>query len=476
MVQTLHKHELAFVVGYDSDLESHHARLSRIVRGAGPCAVLALVPESLREELSTDLLERHPGVIPVSVRSVSMTHVAQALAQRVEFRAFAFAGDRKPEGPLDLRWLPQAPLALTPWLPCITIRNDGLDQFSTPLLSWVATQELLKAIGEQIVSSSPADFHALSRSAESIDDRFGAVHWGSAMAAGAMQITETDEGENLRIRMRAQCHVPPRPLRNGMSVCAIIPHFQCEAYLHRAIRSLVQQSRRPDEIVVIHDGPEAPPIDIVRAFPGVTLMASVENVGPYCLVQSLINATRFDAYMLQDADDFSTVDRLSSTMDFGEQFQAELVGTQELRAFPEKERTVAFAYPIQAHLALAMRPVRPILHPSSLISRSLLEAIDGFSMGMRFTGDTEMHFRAFHVARLFNSPAFGYVRSIRQGSLTTARDTGIGSPARTKIWEQIETRYLRNQRAAHMGQKLELDPLAAAPDIGLVHLAGPKIL
>lgn len=467
--------EMAFVVGCDSNFDNLHHRLSLVSRGAGPRAVLAVVPEALREEMGPFLAERHPGVIRVDARSVSLTHVAQALAEPYEYRAFAFAGNRVAEGPLDFRWLPEAPLALAPWPPGITIPPDDSGQASTPVLSWLATRELLALIGKRIVSSSAADFGGLSRSAESLDGLFGDVHWGSAMAAGAMQATETEGAEVQRRRVLEERLVPPRPLHKRMSVCAVIPHYKCEAFLPRAIRSLLQQSRTPDEIVVLHDGPDAPPVDIVRSFPGVTLLASVENVGPYCLVQSLINTTHFDAYMLQDADDFSTVDRLSLTLDYGERFQAELAGTQELRILSEREQIAMFAYPIQAHLALAMKPGRPILHPSCVISRSLFESIGGFSKGLRFSGDTEMHFRAFHVARLVNSPTFGYIRRIRPDSLTTAHDTGIGSPARNKIWEQLGARYVRNLRASEQGLKLELGPLATAPDIELIHLAGPKI-
>lgn len=472
---TSQMHGMAFVVACDSDFENLDGRLSQIAKGAGPCQVLALVPETLHEELGPWLRERHPGVRQVDVRSVSITHVARALAYLIDFHAFAFAGARKAEGPLDLRWLPKAPRALAPWPPGITIPADNSGRSFIPVVSWLATRELLKAVGEHSVSAAPADFDALGRVAESLDDQFGNVFWGSAVAAGAMQVTESEGDESRRRQLRAELAVQPRPLHKGMSVCAVIPHFQCESYLPRAIRSLLQQTHAPDEIIVLHDGPEAPPLDIVRAFPGVTLLASVENVGPYRLVQSLINATRFDAYMLQDADDFSTVDRLSSTLDYGGRYQAELVGTQELRLFLGNEQIAMVAYPIQAHLALAMTPGRPILHPSSLISRSLLEAIGGFAMGMRFSGDTEMHFRAFHVARMVNSPVFGYVRRIRPGSLTTAHDTGVGTVSRNKIWEQTDARYACNMKAAQKREMLDLAPMFPAPDIQLLHLAGPKL-
>ena len=61
---------------------------------------------------------------------------------------------------------------------------------------------------------------------------------------------------------------------------------------------------------MIDDASEDPPIDVVRRFEGVTLLHASENVGPYRLVQQVIEDTGYDAYLFQDADDWSREDRL----------------------------------------------------------------------------------------------------------------------------------------------------------------------
>src|SRR5439155_11639166 len=96
------------------------------------------------------------------------------------------------------------------------------------------------------------------------------------------------------------------PLRRDATVLAVVPHYRCEAWLAQCLRSLARQTRPPQAIVVVDDGSASPPVDLVAGFPGVTLLAAASNVGPYRLVQTVIEQTRFDAYMLQDADDWSS--------------------------------------------------------------------------------------------------------------------------------------------------------------------------
>src|SRR5215213_9728206 len=98
---------------------------------------------------------------------------------------------------------------------------------------------------------------------------------------------------------------PSSGLHQTSSALAIVPHYKCEPWLSDCLDSLVRQTHPLDGIVVIDDGSGSPPTDIVRQFPDVTLLASSENVGPYRITQTVIDQTNFDAYLLQDADDWS---------------------------------------------------------------------------------------------------------------------------------------------------------------------------
>ena len=257
-------------------------------------------------------------------------------------------------------------------------------------------------------------------------------------------------------------------------VLAVIPHFRCEQFLHRCLQSLVTQTRPLDGIVVIDDGSESPPTDIVREFPGVTLLASALNVGPYRLIQQVIYQTDYDAYLFQDADDWSSSDRLELLLAAAENYGAELVGTQELRVF-EDDRLLPVVYPLNVNAALAEKPGHPLLHPTSLVSRNLVLRLGGFATGLRFSGDTEFLLRSQFAATIVNIPDYGYFRRHREGSLTTDRETGLDAPVRLELIQQLRKRAIANTSAVREGKLPDLRPLKTAGAIELNYITGSAL-
>ncbi|HTN23136.1 MAG TPA: glycosyltransferase family 2 protein, partial [Solirubrobacteraceae bacterium] len=204
-------------------------------------------------------------------------------------------------------------------------------------------------------------------------------------------------------------------------VLALIPHFECEEWLDDALESLAQQTRPLDAIVVIDDASADPPTRLVQRHPGVTLLHADRNVGPYRLVQQVIEETGYDAYLFQDADDWSAPERLEKLLAAAEKTGAELIGTQELRVFCDEPEVAPIAWPLDVAGAFKARPTAfPLLHPTSLVSRDLVMALGGFASGLRFSGDAEFLRRAQHVAKVANVSEHLYFRRIRRNSLTTA--------------------------------------------------------
>lgn len=258
-------------------------------------------------------------------------------------------------------------------------------------------------------------------------------------------------------------------------VVAIVPHFACESWLAEALESLAKQSRPPDAIAVIDDASEAPPREICGAFPGVTLYRSPTNVGPYRLVHSLLAATDFDAVLFQDADDWSMADRLAMLLAEAERTGAELLGTQELRLGDADRRFQVATYPADVEAACRDHPHHTLLHPTSLLATGLLERLGGLAAGLRYSGDTELLFRAVFAARVVNVPALGYVRRDRPGSLTTAPSTGLASSQRTALLHRLAERGRRNAERRRIGLAPDLSPYATAEPVPLRRLVGPEI-
>ncbi|HET8521821.1 MAG TPA: glycosyltransferase family A protein [Thermomicrobiales bacterium] len=265
-------------------------------------------------------------------------------------------------------------------------------------------------------------------------------------------------------------------LTRASTVLTIVPHFHCHQWLGDCLASLVDQTRPPEGIVVVDDGTGQPPVEIVRAFPSVTLLETVENVGPYRISQTVIERTGYDAYMFQDADDWSLPERLQLELEEAERSGAEVVGCQGHRLISAEGEMVPITFPRDVNAAHRRNPVRhAIKHPGSIVSRELVMRIGGYATGLRFGADTEFEHRATHVARMINIPQFAYVVRNRENSLTSSADTGIGSPARNQMREIENARALENVARVAAGEPPDLTPQAVAGPVEMLHLAGPLL-
>jgi glycosyltransferase involved in cell wall biosynthesis len=265
-------------------------------------------------------------------------------------------------------------------------------------------------------------------------------------------------------------------LTRRSSVLAIVPHYKCEAWLGDCLDSLVAQTRPLDGIAVVDDGSGAPPIEIVRSFPQVTLFASEENVGPYRISQELIVRTGYDAYLFQDADDWSGPTRLALLLAEAERTGAEIVGCQAHRLISAEGEVVPLTYPLDVNAALEAEPTRhAVMHPSSIVARDLVMRIGGYATGMKFGADTEFEHRAGHVARIVNIPQYAYVVRNRADSLTSSAETGLRSAERLAQRRVKKERARENAALVAGGSEPVLAPMSVAGPPPLIHLVGPPL-
>lgn len=333
---------------------------------------------------------------------------------------------------------------LAPLLPEVTLPQETAIEMSMAS-GWIASTEIAKFALPRLKSWT------LLKIAQVLENAGVAFLWGGVAAIHNITHEEVNQ-------------------KNKPQVLAIVTHYRCEVWLKRCLASLVNQTRVPDRIVVVDDGSENPPISIVEQFPQVTLLASSDNVGTYRLIQQVITDTNYDAYLFQDADDWSSCDRLEKLLQALTLTSAELVGTQELRVYDDKITPVC--YPLEVNAALKEKPGHPLIHGSSLVTRDLVMRLGGFATGLRFGGDTEFLLRAYLAAKIVNIPYYCYYHRKRLGSLTTAVDTGLNSPARIQLIKVLKERALANYAALQANHKPCLTPLITASPIKLKYVTG----
>ncbi|MGB3265259.1 MAG: glycosyltransferase family 2 protein [Microcoleus sp.] len=368
--------------------------------------------------------------------------------------------------------------ALASLPPAVVLPLETAKQHPLPALGWMASTPLLKAALPQLEINR----WSLLGVARELERQNIAFNWGTTNINFASLDSDDYPKINRSISSTSSENIAEKNIKatnnhlitNQSRVLAVIPHYRCEQFLHRCLQSLVSQTRPLDGIVVLDDGSDSPPIDIVREFPGVTLLASAVNVGPYRLIQQAIELTNYDAYLFQDADDWSSANRLELLLAAAENTGAELVGTQELRAF-EDDRLLPVVYPLNVSAALAEKPGHPLLHPTSLVSRDLVLRLGGFATGLRFSGDSEFLLRSHFAAKIVNIPDFAYFRRHRDGSLTTDRQTGLDAPVRLELIQQLKSRAIANTAAVREGKLPDLRPLKTAQAIELNYITGSSL-
>ncbi|HJT26727.1 MAG TPA: glycosyltransferase [Pyrinomonadaceae bacterium] len=389
----------------------------------------------------------------VSLASVD-DHVARVL-QAVNTERVAFLPERASFVKPAWDELPAGVPSLMSWLPEAQLPDVQAIEEPSDARAWLASKIFLHGLTRPL-KISEWNFFNLAIAAQEAGQ---SIRWPSPRASSS----------------RAEAFVNPPTLNRNSSVLALIPHYRCEQWLGACLESLLAQTRPLDGIVVIDDASPHPPVEIVRRFPTVTLLAAAENGGPYRLIQEVINNTRYDAYLFQDADDWSTFDRLELLLDEAERTGAELIGSQELRVLCDSAEILPCRYPLDVNAALAVRPAHPLLHPTSLIARDLVRRLGGFATGLRFGGDSELLLRAGHVARIVNVPSYCYFRRHRSGSLTTDPTTGLETPVRLELQKLLIERQLNNASAVLRGESPVLEPFASAPPAQLTHILGPEL-
>jgi glycosyltransferase involved in cell wall biosynthesis len=346
---------------------------------------------------------------------------------------------------------------ITPWIDTIDLNIHSERLHKAYATKWIMSADLFKSKIHELGPPVSWNFIRVLKKL-----KMSKLHWQS------IKLMSQDIHPDI-------LRVDNRTINQTSKVLALVPHFRCEEWLPGCLESLIRQTHPLDGIVVIDDGSESPPREIIKAFPQVTLYTSTQNVGPYRLVQEIISNTDYDAYLFQDADDWSTVDRLALLLAEAERTGAELIGTQEIRVFCDEEEILPVCFPLDVNNALKVNPIHPLLHPTSIVSRNLVMRLGGFATGLHFGGDTEFLYRAHHAARIINIPYYCYYRRQRYGSLTTTSRTGLKSPMRVRLWDELKEKARINAELVASGAKPVLKPYRIAMPVKLTHDWGPSI-
>ena len=217
-------------------------------------------------------------------------------------------------------------------------------------------------------------------------------------------------------------------------VALLIPHFGCESYLARVVGSILGQTNAHLEIHVVDDAsPDDGWLRALRDAPlddRVHLHRTARRVGPYRIKNSLIPHLDAPLIAFQDADDWSHPERIAKQVAALRRWRAGIVGSQYVNVHDDGSHQPGRPMPGPVNLLALLGKRFLVLHPTSVVRRSVFDDLGGFDGTTMFGADDEFLHRAVRHVRVVNVAEVLYFWRRRAGSLTRAPETGLGSPAR----------------------------------------------
>ena len=101
---------------------------------------------------------------------------------------------------------------------------------------------------------------------------------------------------------------------SSYSVSAVIPAYNAEKYIERAIDSALAQSHLPDEIIVVDDGSDDGTGEVVKKYGESIRYINQENTGASAARNAGVKAAKNEWIAFLDGDDEWLSDNLESQM------------------------------------------------------------------------------------------------------------------------------------------------------------------
>jgi glycosyltransferase involved in cell wall biosynthesis len=188
------------------------------------------------------------------------------------------------------------------------------------------------------------------------------------------------------------------------SIAAVIPVHNRARIVERALESVLAQTRRPDEIIVVDDGSTDATADVVRSFGSEVMLVQQAQNGASAARNTGVRSARSDFVAFLDSDDFWAPDHLA-------RMDAAIAATSERAWLYFSDMTLDSAhgggriwknarFSLNGVFELRERdkqwlfaPIQPIVIPASVIRRDAYLSVGGSDSRLPRRGDTHVIFK-----------------------------------------------------------------------------------
>jgi glycosyltransferase involved in cell wall biosynthesis len=226
------------------------------------------------------------------------------------------------------------------------------------------------------------------------------------------------------------------------TVSVIIPSYNREALIAETLNTIINQTRAPDEIIVVDDGSTDRSVDVIKEFaPRISLIRQA-NAGPAVARNKGLSVSQGEFVQFFDSDDLCAANKIEVQMAAIEATGADVAYCPWVKAelsegLARCEPFVIQQRPLPAHCPPHRHFVRGwvTVFQTCLVRRELLNRVGGFEPRLMPSEDSELMFRMLlSGAKLVHTPetivlyrvhASNQISGSALGSLRRARDWAL---------------------------------------------------
>jgi glycosyltransferase involved in cell wall biosynthesis len=194
-------------------------------------------------------------------------------------------------------------------------------------------------------------------------------------------------------------------------VSVIIPVFNSERYLAEAVESILTQTFRDFEVLLLDDGSTDGSVTIAQQLAARDGRVRLINGGHHGVVHWRnvgLNEAKGEYVAMMDSDDVAVAERLARQVEFLDANpECGAVGAQAVRIDPDGDAIDFWRVP-ESHEEIDASNMREgcsaIINPSVLMRTSTVRAVGGYRAGFDSSEDYDLFLRLAEVARLANLP------------------------------------------------------------------------
>jgi glycosyltransferase involved in cell wall biosynthesis len=240
----------------------------------------------------------------------------------------------------------------------------------------------------------------------------------------------------------------------GSGVTAFIPTFNRSLFLKEALSSLLQQTRRPDEIIVIDDGSTDDTAQVVASFgPQVEYVRKANGGKSSALNLGLERSSHEFIYILDDDDiaEHDAIERMAVALQNNPEYGFAYAGYDAFTVLDSGKVSIEARTPQppdDEELPIVLMHRNLILQPCMLVRKSCYEQVGPFNEEFVRSQDYEMLLR---LVREFKGKRLdGLVFHQRQHSgMRGSAAMPIGVQDRTRTWRDFNTKIFSSIYASY---------------------------